>query len=620
MSTEPLTIDISLNGPQTQVFDAFQDGSTVNMAFGRGIGKSWALRTLGWYLPVAHFENVLRSNALDPLRGVRIVHIMPTFKACKDVHGDLTDAELASWGKWGWLRARIDHTTWRIRFPGGSWIQWFGMREANAARGIRCDIVTADEADDIDPGVLDSVVTPWFSEAWSLKRMLIGGTPRRGRYGLLYRMHEAGAVKKLPQHYSFHATFRDAPETVDPAYVESKRATMDPAIFKREWECDFDSAEGLVYPMFDARPGIGHVREPDQRTRWTEFLVGIDHGYEDPGVLLLAGVQGSGKDAVVWLLDEVYQTQQTETWWIDAAKKLAKKHNLKTRENPQGEPTRWFADPSRPDRIDAFGKAGIRVEQANNKRELGVDAVADRLVMRIDPGDTNGKGVDVRRTARMYVSAKCKETNAEFAKYRRRRDPKNPDKILDAIEDGNDHCFAAGTLVTTDKGDVPIEDIRPGMRVLTREGYYPVKAAGMTREAVETWTLDVRVDGAVRKDVLRATGDHLFWVERSVVEMQQRSWLSLRALRYGHGLTSLERNGDTGEVWGTEGRTDVECVRPSGIVEPVYDLTVDGPPEFFAGGILAHNCLDSARYLVVSRFGGPDRSRYESGPGWGAPP
>lgn len=31
---------------------------------------------------------------------------------------------------------------------------------------------------------------------------------------------------------------------------------------------------------------------------------------------------------------------------------------------------------------------------------------------------------------------------------------------------------------------------------------------------------------------------------------------------------------------------------------PVYDLTVDGEPEFFANGILVHNSL---RYLLLSR-------------------
>lgn len=33
---------------------------------------------------------------------------------------------------------------------------------------------------------------------------------------------------------------------------------------------------------------------------------------------------------------------------------------------------------------------------------------------------------------------------------------------------------------------------------------------------------------------------------------------------------------------------------------PVYDLTVEDQHEFYAGGILVHNCLDALRYAVVT--------------------
>ena len=33
--------------------------------------------------------------------------------------------------------------------------------------------------------------------------------------------------------------------------------------------------------------------------------------------------------------------------------------------------------------------------------------------------------------------------------------------------------------------------------------------------------------------------------------------------------------------------------------EPVYDLTVDDAHEFYAHGILVHNCMDSLRYIAL---------------------
>ena len=41
--------------------------------------------------------------------------------------------------------------------------------------------------------------------------------------------------------------------------------------------------------------------------------------------------------------------------------------------------------------------------------------------------------------------------------------------------------------------------------------------------------------------------------------------------------------------------------KPTGRIEPVYNLTVEGQPEFYANGVLVHNCMDARRY-VLRRF------------------
>lgn len=241
-------------------------------------------------------------------------------------------------------------------------------------------------------------------------------------------------LDKIKGFFSFHATYRDAPAQVSREYVEGVRATTDPVVFQREWECNFDSAEGMVYSMFDHAL---HVREPPQNARWTEFLVGVDHGYEDPGVFILFGVQGNGRDAVCWALDEVYQKHQTPSWWMAQAKRFAEKWDMRVGFRGQvGTLTRWFADPSRPDMIQEYVRTGIRVEPAKNSIEDGVMAVADRLVPRLDPSDMSGK----RRVSRLYISPKCKMLIEEMGKYKRRRDPKNPDRILEDIVDADNHC------------------------------------------------------------------------------------------------------------------------------------------------------------------------------------
>src|SRR5262249_35447899 len=158
----------------------------------------------------------------------------------------------------------------------------------------------------------ESVCVPWFSNPWSLRKRLLSGTPRRGRFGLLWRAfrvwpHGDANHAAVPNYFSFHATYADAPTIVSREAVEEAQRTTSPDRFAREWKCDFDSGEGLVYANFDLE---FHVREPDYGVPWSEVLVGVDHGTRDPGVILPHGVIGGGRDAIVHALEEVYQTGQ----------------------------------------------------------------------------------------------------------------------------------------------------------------------------------------------------------------------------------------------------------------------------------------------------------------------
>lgn len=374
---------------------------------------------------------------------MRIVHLMPTFKACRDIYQSRVESNLLNpptddlHPNWHWLGASVDRTRWKFSFPGGSWLHWFGAREADASRGLRVDIVTLDEADGIDTHTLDGIIKPWFSEPWSLRMLLIGGTPLHGRYGLLYRSHKEGldgarlreagdTENKLARKYSFHASYEDAPETVDQAYVAAVKADTPAEVFDREWRCSFDSGEGLVYPMF--REDF-HVREPHWNTAWSEIGVGVDFGWSDAGVYLIFGVLGHGRDATAWALDEVYETQKAPSWWQDQARRI--------QVQPRYANARWFADPSRPEAIaDLRRLCNVRIE-ASVKHEIedGVMAVADRLIIRqSDPDD------DKTKYSRLYVSPKCKNFIREMGLYRRKRDSKNKDLVLDEIEDKHNHC------------------------------------------------------------------------------------------------------------------------------------------------------------------------------------
>ncbi len=429
------TVQIRLpkwNKPQKQAWRVV-DGAkrrSLTLAWGRGVGKSYFIRQLAWIL-VARHDGKLRDDALEPFKGVRIIFLCPTLKQWRDINAGGIEQELS--GKWAALGGKINHSTWRIDFPGGSWIQPFPAAEYNArkGRGMRCDVILSDEVDDIEAAVYDSVCSPWFSEPWSFGLEIFSGTPRRGRHGLLFRNFEAGRKgqelrsgltlatnenEQLKKYFAFKATYKDAPGNVSAEEVAKAQALMMPSTFSREYEADFDSGEGLVYP-FDS---TFHVRKPPPLAAFSEFIVGVDWGYVDPACLLLIGIMGHGNDATAWVLSEFYETGCPD----DRLQAKAKSWQFAQT---------FYCDPSQPKSIDML-KRVVNATKADNDIEGGTSRVASLVFKRT----VNGQQI-----ARLYVAPECRNTIKEFGLYVRKRDPLNPEGFLESPLDKSNHAMDA---------------------------------------------------------------------------------------------------------------------------------------------------------------------------------
>jgi Terminase RNAseH like domain len=421
------------------VMRALRPRNTYCLAWGRGGGKSWFQRTC-WWTSIAEWDGRYRPGASDP--GARWVLLMPTLEQAKKVHAAGMIAELE--GEWAWLGGKINRSEWRVTFPGGSWVQWVTGERARNIRGIRCDGLSADECDDIPIDLYDAIVTPWFSEPHSLGIQILSGTPTRSRYGLLWRTLMRGKGKLLDEngnqfagHFASHHTAYDFPEHVSPEMLERARLEMPPELFAREWLCSFDAGEGLVYPHFSED---FHVRYPHPETVWNEHIIGVDWGWEDPTVFSILGIGGHGRDVQMHQLAEVVVRHKTDSELVEIARQV----------DAQYPNARWYADPSSPQRIEAFrkrvdigpdghnrGGAGVRIE-GSVKHEIvdGVATVADVLLARERPEP-------IGRWAQLFIHPDCVETIREFGMYRRKRNPRNRDEVLDELEDKNNHCMDA---------------------------------------------------------------------------------------------------------------------------------------------------------------------------------
>lgn len=152
-----------------------------------------------------------------------------------------------------------------------------------------------------------------------------------------------------------------------------------------------------------------------------------------------------------------------------------------------------------------------------------------------------------------------------------------------AVRQGPMHCscFAAGTLVHTRTGCRPIEDLKVGDLVLSRDPatgaleYQPITAIHHRRPAP---TLRVAVGG----ETFVVTAIHRFWKAGI-------GWAMARDLKPGDSIRTVD------------GIKAVESVRPDEIV-PVYNLDVDRTRTFLVGraGALVHD--DHLPEIVTAAF------------------
>lgn len=143
-------------------------------------------------------------------------------------------------------------------------------------------------------------------------------------------------------------------------------------------------------------------------------------------------------------------------------------------------------------------------------------------------------------------------------------------------------CFIAGTLITTEAGDIAIEAVVPGNRVLTRQGYRQVLHSGMNDANAQTMTVEFS-DGRT----LTATPGHPVFIEgKGFIRVDEMVW----------GDKALMLNHKPAPVF-------VVKLTANDLKQPVYNLAVDSVHEYFANGVLVANC-DAWVWVLAELFQG----------------
>lgn len=143
-----------------------------------------------------------------------------------------------------------------------------------------------------------------------------------------------------------------------------------------------------------------------------------------------------------------------------------------------------------------------------------------------------------------------------------------PDRLRGPQHDGA-WCLTGETRISTSLGPVGLDVILPGMQVMTSRGYREVIAMAKTHDAAEVYQL-MTTNGIT----IRGTADHPFYVKH-------KGFIPLGKLQRGDRLYTEDR---------TKYQVAVVSVIKLPFPKPVYNLYVEGQHEYFANGILTHNC------------------------------
>jgi hypothetical protein len=243
------------------------------------------------------------------------------------------------------LRA-VYKTQLRLELANGSRVLCLPGREGTIRSFSGVSLLVLDEAARI-PDDLYRSVRPML--AVSRGQLVALSTPF-GQRGWFWQEWEGNGPWKRVR-----ITWRDCPR-ISPEFIAEETRALGPDWVRQEYECAFNSLEGLVYPDF-ALALVDDWPEPVGRP-----VGGIDFGWRNP----FAAVWGVlDRDDVLWIAGERYRR---ETPLHEHAAAL-QEHREVT----------WYADPAGRTEIEELRAANLTVRAGDNDLRPGIAAVNARL-------------------------------------------------------------------------------------------------------------------------------------------------------------------------------------------------------------------------------------------------
>lgn len=231
-----------------------------------------------------------------------------------------------------------------------------------------------------------------------------------------------------------------------------------------------------------------------------------------------------------------------------------------------------YADSADPRLIQEIANAGIVIYPADKYKGSVMGGLTKMMEYKLC---VTRRSVNLIKELRNYV-------------YDQNKDGKFVNEPVDAYN----HCFVGETMIETLSGSKRIDSIKVGEYVLTSDGYRKVSKL---------------FDNGYKKILhIRLTFDNFVVDIKATPEHKiktTKGWKQLQELTRGDVLYTYNPERENIQKRGfvaSNVLADITVLGES--TERVYDLEVEGMHEYFANGILVHNCIDAARYYTIGKL------------------
>ncbi len=290
------------------------------------------------------------------------------------------------------------------------------------------------------------------------------------------------------------------------------------------------AAEGTVYEdSWDrARNVIDRFPIPKE---WPREMV-VDFGYTNPFCCKWYAIDGDGR---AYVYREIYMTKRL----VEDHAKTIKHYSRWGQDGGDPLPRAIICDHDAEDRATLERHLGLYTIPAVKNVSAGIQVTASRYRPAGDgkPRLMYFRDCLVERDRELAAKKKPTSSIEEPDSYVWKQGPGGVIIKEEPVKEDDHGCLIAGTLIKTANGDIPIEQIRAGDYVLTRNGYKRVKAAGMTQQNAEVYTVHFS-NGAT----LTGTGNHPIY-------LSEQGYTPLRAIRYGDIIMTTEQAYERLSLW-----------------------------------------------------------------------